>query len=172
MLPRNNDARLRNRKISGRRSALRHAPGSLFLRLEIEFKHPGQRLPHLVQPDFKQGEAPHHIKLLFGQGREVGLVHHLAHCSARRHTCPLLSRRSRSNQRPVRLVETLFPETKDFFTDVSAPTPVLPFVLLLRCFSSAFFAAALRRRISVFAYIVPRHLRVPQLQIASSSPPS
>jgi len=42
----------------------------------------------------------------------------------------------------------------------------------LASFSAAFFAARLRRRISSGEYMVPRHFFAPQLQMASSSPPS
>ena len=39
-------------------------------------------------------------------------------------------------------------------------------------FFAALFALALRRRISVAEYMVPLHFFAPQLQVASSSPPS
>jgi hypothetical protein len=64
-------------------------------------------------------------------------------------------------QAPDALTLLLFLATFDFFLE--------GFLVAL---SAAFFAARLRRCISSLEYMVPRHFFAPQLQMASSSPPS
>jgi hypothetical protein len=74
-----------------------------------------------------------------------------------------------------------YPGRMDFSTSLGGAYVLLRFFALPSGFRlegffvilrTAFAAARLRRRISSREYIVPRHFFAPQLQMASSSPPS
>ena len=142
MRPRNHDSRFRQSKI-GSRGPLQGAVGLGSPPWpKVELKNPCQRAPQCFNADLQRGKAPKHLDLFVVERRKHGFLDQAD---------LLLNSLMRL---PYSLSAAFF--LPGFFTVSSA----------------AFFAAALRLRISSFEYMVPRHFFAPQLQTASSSPPS
>jgi len=70
MLAGDDNAGLGNGKAVVRGAPLRNVAVSPLLRLEMDFEDSLEGTAHLVNSDFEQSKAAHHIQLGFGQGRK------------------------------------------------------------------------------------------------------